>query len=154
MYQTARNNPLGSCSLGNRDREIDLRTFDNTTAESYLVADIEVVRWEQYGLGDAMPFNAMWYTVPPGSTSPADCHPELELSVVLSGSATVSVGDGSAVVVERGGAFLIDSDETHTLHNGTDAPVLVFSAYWMPTKQGTPTEPAHAAEANEATANV
>jgi mannose-6-phosphate isomerase-like protein (cupin superfamily) len=131
-----------------------LRTFDNTTAESYLVADIEVVRWEQYGLDDAIPFNAMWYTVPPGSTSPTDCHPELELSVVLSGAATVSVGDSSAVVVERGGAFLIESGETHTLHNGTDVPVLVFSAYWMPADQDTGSEPAHATEAIEATVNA
>lgn len=108
-----------------------MRTFDNTTAASYLVADIEVVRWEQYGLGDAMPFNAMWYTVPPGSTSPLDRHPEIELSVVLSGSATVSVDD-SVAVVESGGAFLIESGETHTLRNCSDVPVLVFSAYWMP----------------------
>lgn len=134
-----------------------MRTFDNTTADRYLVSDIEVVRWEQYGLGDAMPFNAMWYTVPPGSTSPVDCHPELELSVVLSGSASVSVGDSSAVVVERGGAFLIESGETHTLHNGTDAPVLVFSAYWMPADQDAGPEPAQSAEvsaANEATADA
>lgn len=131
-----------------------MRTFDNTTAESYLVSDIEVVRWEQYGLGDAMPFNAMWYTVPPGSTSPADRHPELELSVVLSGSASLSVGDSAAVVVERGGAFLIESGETHTLHNGTDTPLLVFSAYWMPANQEDCSEPADAAQATETMANA
>jgi quercetin dioxygenase-like cupin family protein len=108
-----------------------LRTFDNTTAESYLVADIDVVRWEQYGLGDAMPFNAMWYTVPAGSTSPPDCHPEVELSVVLSGSVTVS-GDDTEAVVESGSAFLIESGETHWVRNSSDAPVVVFSAYWMP----------------------
>jgi quercetin dioxygenase-like cupin family protein len=108
-----------------------LRTFDNTTAESYLVADIPVVRWEQYGLGNAMPFNAMWYTVPPGSTSPADSHPEPELSIVLNGRVTVSVDD-SVADIEAGNAFLIEGGETHVVRNTGDEPVLVFSAYWMP----------------------
>jgi len=124
-----------------------MRTFDNTRAESYLVADIEVVRWEQFGLGDAMPFSAMWYTVPPGSTSPTDCHPELELSVVLSGSATVTV-DSSVAVVNAGGAILIESDERHSVHNHSDEPVLVFSAYWMPGDEHV------GAEATEAMAHV
>ncbi len=108
-----------------------MRTFDNATAESYLVADIAVVRWEQYGLGEAMPFNAMWYTVPPGSTSPADCHPEPELSIVLGGRVTVSVDD-SVADVEAGNAFLIEAGETHVVRNPGDGPVLVFSAYWLP----------------------
>lgn len=112
-----------------------MRTFTSTTAESYLVADIKVVRWEQYGLGDAMPFNAMWYTVPPGSTSPADSHPELELSIVLDGRVTVSVDD-CAADIEAGTAFLIEGGETHVVRNATDEPVVVFSAYWMPARAG------------------
>ena len=109
-----------------------MRVFDNTTADADWVADIEVARWEQYGVGNSMPFNAMWYTVRPGSTSPADRHPEVELSIVVQGSAVVSSDSGS-VVVERGAAFLIESDETHTVENRSFAtPLLVFSAYWMP----------------------
>jgi mannose-6-phosphate isomerase-like protein (cupin superfamily) len=109
-----------------------MRTFDNTTAETYMVRDIAVARWEQYGLGDRMPFDTMWYTVPPGSSSPPDRHPEVELSVVVTGSARVEVG-GQTADVAQGSAFLLESDETHVVHNrSADQPLLVFSTYWMP----------------------
>lgn len=109
-----------------------MRTFDNTTADTYVVGDIEVVRWEQYGLGDRMPFHAMWYVVPPGSSSPIDCHPELELSIVVSGCAVVQGGEDSGEV-RQGGAFLLDGDEDHSVRNRSlDEPLIVFSAYWMP----------------------
>jgi mannose-6-phosphate isomerase-like protein (cupin superfamily) len=109
-----------------------MRIFDKQAADSYMVSDIEVVRWEQYGLGDSLPFGGMWYTVPPGSVSPPDCHPDIELSFVMSGSAAIEAG-GRLVEVGQGNAFLLDSGETHIVHNRSDVrPLLVFSAYWMP----------------------
>lgn len=109
-----------------------MRSFDQTSASTYLVGDIPVARWEQYEMGGAMPFDAMWYALPPGSTSPPDCHPEPELSLVISGSAVVEAG-GRTTRVEQGSAFLLDSQETHVVHNpSTQHPLLVFSAYWMP----------------------
>ncbi len=109
-----------------------MRMFDNATAETYVVGDIEVVRWEQYGLGHRMPFQAMWYVVPPGSSSPIDCHPELELSIVVSGSAVVQAGEDRGEVAQ-GAAFLLDGDEDHCVTNPSpDHPLVVFSAYWMP----------------------
>lgn len=109
-----------------------MRIFDKQTADTYMVGDIEVVRWEQYGLGDSLPFGGMWYTVPPGSISPPDCHPDIEISFVITGSAAVEAG-GRLVEVGQGNAFLLDSGETHIIHNlCADRPLLVFSAYWMP----------------------
>ena len=109
-----------------------MRTFDKSQARIVMVRDIAVARWEQYGLGDCMPFDTMWYTVPPGSSSPADCHPELELSVVVTGSADVEAG-GRVHQVDQGSAFLLESEETHVVHNRSlDSPLLVFSTYWMP----------------------
>jgi len=109
-----------------------MRTFDNTTADTNAIGDIEVARWEQYGLGDLMPFDAMWYVVPPGSSTPVHSHPEPELSIVVSGSGVLRAGDDSAAV-QPGTAFLLESDEDHTVRNhSTDQPLVVFSAYWMP----------------------
>ena len=108
-----------------------MRHFVSGTAESYAVGEVDVARWEQYGLGDVMPFNAMWYTVPPGVSSPRDCHPELELSVVISGTASVEAS-GTTTEVAKGSCFLLDSDEAHVIHNNSDEPVMVFTTYWMP----------------------
>lgn len=108
-----------------------MRHFVSGSAESYAVGEVDVARWEQYGLGDVMPFNAMWYTVPPGISSPRDCHPELELSVVISGTAAVETG-GTITEVAKGSCFLLDSEEAHVIHNRTDEPVMVFTTYWMP----------------------
>jgi mannose-6-phosphate isomerase-like protein (cupin superfamily) len=107
-----------------------MRKFDNTTADSYAVGDVDVIRWEQYGLGDLMPFNAMWYVVPPGSASPVDCHPERELSLVVSGRAVVRSGE-QRFEVRSGNAFLLDPDEDHQVTNTSDEPLVVFSTYWM-----------------------
>src|SRR5690348_10503718 len=108
-----------------------MRTFDKGAADTYQVERVTVSRWEQYSLGDRLPFQAMWYTVPPDSSSPRDCHPEVELSLVVSGTATVEAGGGTAEV-PPGSAFLLDSGEPHVVHNRADAPLVVFSAYWMP----------------------
>ena len=113
-----------------------MRKFDKGAAGTYLVDRVEVARWEQYSLGDRLPFQAMWYTVPPKASSPRDCHPEVELSIVVSGSAVVEAG-GQIVEVDHGSAFLLDSNEAHVVHNhSTQAPLVVFSTYWMPAAAG------------------
>ncbi|TCC50045.1 cupin domain-containing protein [Kribbella capetownensis] len=109
-----------------------MRTFDLSTGDDQYVKDLRVVRWEQYGLERDLPFQAMWYSVPPGSESPVDQHPELELSVVVAGTAYVVVG-GREHVVPQGNAFLLSSTEAHVVQNrSADTELTVFSAYWMP----------------------
>ena len=109
-----------------------MRTFDLSTGADQYVKDLRVVRWEQYGLERELPFQAMWYSVPPGSESPRDQHPELELSVVVAGTAHVLVG-GREYEVPQGNAFLLGTTEAHVVVNrSADAELTVFSAYWMP----------------------
>ena len=96
-----------------------MRTFDLITGESLFVKDLRVVRWEQYELGGQMPFQAMWYSVPPGSESPIDQHPELELSIVVAGTAHVLVG-GEVHEIPHGNAFLLSSTEAHVVQNRSD----------------------------------
>ncbi|TDO49894.1 mannose-6-phosphate isomerase-like protein (cupin superfamily) [Kribbella sp. VKM Ac-2527] len=109
-----------------------MRTFDLDTGESLYVNDLRVVRWEQYGLGANLPFQAMWYSIPPGDQSPVDQHPELELSIVVAGTAHVLIGD-SVQEIRHGNAFLLDSKEAHVVQNRSEDEVLtVFSAYWYP----------------------
>ena len=109
-----------------------MRHFVSDSAESYAVGVVDVARWDQFGLSDVLPFEAMWYTVAPSSSSPQDRHPEVELSVVISGTASVETG-GQVVDVRPGSAFLLDSDEAHVIHNRSgEVPVTVFTTYWMP----------------------
>jgi quercetin dioxygenase-like cupin family protein len=109
-----------------------MRHFVSDSAESYTVGVVDVVRWEQFAVDDLLPFQAMWYTVPPASSSPRDQHPELELSVVISGTASVETG-GRVVDVAPGSAFLLDSQEAHVIHNRSgQTPVTVFTTFWMP----------------------
>ena len=109
-----------------------MRHFPRDSAESYSVGVVDVARWEQYSLGDALPFQAMWYTVPPESCSPQDCHPEVELSVVVTGTASVEAS-GEITDIAQGSAFLLGSEEAHVIHNrSADTPLLVFTTYWMP----------------------
>jgi uncharacterized cupin superfamily protein len=114
-----------------------MRTFETARTNFEQVGPITVARWEQYRIGaDVMPFGAMWYSVPPGTSSVRDCHPELELSIVLTGTAHVEIGD-TLTEVGAGNAFLLDSEEAHVVHNRTsDQPVLIFSGYWMPLDAG------------------
>jgi hypothetical protein len=110
-----------------------MRTFDNVSADSARVGPLDIARWEQYGLDGTMPFGAMWYTVPAGGSSLRDCHPELELSIVIEGTALVESDSGTTVELPRGAAILFDSEEAHVVHNrDQDAPLTIFSAYWMP----------------------
>lgn len=126
-----------------------MRHFISGSANYYSVGDVEVARWEQYELGDRLPFQAMWYTVPPESSSPRDRHPEVELSVVISGTASVEA-DGPLTEVSAGSCFLLDSEEAHVIHNrSADVPLRVFTTYWMPGTE--PTGAAETAETAEAT---
>lgn len=118
-----------------------MRHFASDDADWYAVGTVDVARWEQFGLEGTLPFQAMWYTVPPSSCSPRDQHPELELSVVVGGTAHVEVG-GALTEVARGSCFLLDSDEAHVIHNrSADEPLQVFTTYWMPL-DGEPAEAA------------
>jgi quercetin dioxygenase-like cupin family protein len=109
-----------------------MRSFDRATSQSIREDVLELIRWEQYGIDDSLPFGAMWYTVPPMSSSPKDEHFEGELSIVLSGRAFVEA-DGRVTEVAAGNAFLLDGDEPHIIHNRSDdTPLLIFSAYWDP----------------------
>jgi mannose-6-phosphate isomerase-like protein (cupin superfamily) len=108
-----------------------MRHFESGSAESYAVGVVDVARWEQYGLKNVMPFDAMWYTVPPGASSPRDCHPEIELSVVISGTASVEASD-VVTDVAKGSCFMLGSEEAHVIHNRGDEPCMVFTTYWMP----------------------
>jgi quercetin dioxygenase-like cupin family protein len=108
-----------------------MRHLTSESADSYLNEGVKVVRWEQFSLGDTMPFQAMWYTVPPTSSTPQDYHPEVELSVVLSGTASVEAS-GEITDVGPGESFLLSSKERHIIHNRTDEPCVVFTTFWMP----------------------
>jgi quercetin dioxygenase-like cupin family protein len=109
-----------------------MRHLARDSAESYPVGVVDVARWEQFGLGDLLPFQAMWYSVPPGSSSPQDRHPELELSVVVDGTAVVEAS-GELTEVAKGSCFLLGSDEAHVIHNrSADTPLQIFTTFWMP----------------------
>jgi quercetin dioxygenase-like cupin family protein len=109
-----------------------MRLYERASGPIQRVGDVDVFRWESYDGVDVLPFQAMWYVVPPGRTSPPDHHPELELSVVVRGAARV-LADGQTFDVAPGGAFLLDSGESHVVHNRSDTePLVVFSAFWMP----------------------
>jgi len=109
-----------------------MRHFASDSAESYAVGVVDVARWEQFGLDRTLPFRAMWYTVPPESSSPQDCHPEFELSVVTGGTASVEAS-GTITDVAQGSCFLLDSGEAHVIHNrSADTPLSIFTMYWMP----------------------
>jgi quercetin dioxygenase-like cupin family protein len=70
--------------------------------------------------------------VPPASSIAPGCHPELELSIVVAGTAHVEVG-GAVIEIAAGNAFLLESEEAHIVHNRTaDQPMVIFSGYWMP----------------------
>jgi len=108
-----------------------MRHFANGSAESYRVGVVDVSRWEQYDLGDLLPFQAMWYSVPPGSSSPRDQHPELELSVVVAGTAVVEAS-GGLTEVPQGDCFLLSCEEAHVIHNRAEGPLRIFTTFWMP----------------------
>jgi quercetin dioxygenase-like cupin family protein len=104
--------------------------LDQSAVPGTQSGQVDVRRWEPFGLGDRLPFFGMWYSVPPGDATLRDCHPEVELSVVVDGTAYVEVA-GEITEVPRGSAFLLDSKEAHIVHNRSgDETLTVFSAYW------------------------
>lgn len=110
-----------------------MHVFNRSTAQASTTGAVEVVRWEQFQGADQLPFGGMWYSVAPGQSSPRDCHPDIELSLVLAGTAEVEAADGTITAVSQGSGFLLASGESHIVHNSSpDTPVVVFSAYWMP----------------------
>jgi quercetin dioxygenase-like cupin family protein len=118
--------------LNRWQRSHHVRVFDPTTTPITPVGSVDVARWDHFGLADVLPFQAMWYTVPTCDRSPRDRHPEVELSVVVAGTALVQSGDATQVV-ESGAAFLLESNEAHVVHNLSEhEPLVIFSAYWMP----------------------
>jgi quercetin dioxygenase-like cupin family protein len=113
------------------EKEPQVHKFDYLSAHNDAVGDVTVARWEQYSEASEFPFRAMWYCIPPGSNSPLDQHPEIELSLVLRGTALVDASS-TQTVIEQGSSFLLNSNEAHTVYNKSDEPLLIFSAYWMP----------------------
>src|SRR3712207_9502472 len=108
-----------------------MRKFDSSSALSDKIGFVDVARWEQYGLGSTMPFGAMWYSVMAGQSSPRDCHPELELSIVLSGTASVETG-GGITDGPAGSAVLPDTEEAAALHKRPAMPGTSFRAHRIP----------------------
>ena len=109
-----------------------MRHLVKEATEPYAVGVVEVFPWDKFSLGHQLPFGAQWYSLPPGSTSPQDCHPEVELSVVVTGMASVEAG-GEITDVAAGGVFLLGSEEPHIIHNrAADQPLMVFTTFWMP----------------------
>jgi mannose-6-phosphate isomerase-like protein (cupin superfamily) len=109
-----------------------VQVLDRTRARTQHVAGLRVTRWAQFGLEGQLPFQAMWYAVPPSGSTYQDCHPEAELSLVVTGTATVEAL-GGLVEVRQGEAFLLPAGEPHVVHNRCeDADLVVFSAYWLP----------------------
>lgn len=97
---------------------------------------IRVGRWTQYDNADELPFGAMWCVVPPGSKTDPDSHPELELAVVVDGSAIFEAGQAT-IEAAAGAAVLLSSNEQHVVHNTSDdSPLVMLSLYWLPTNVG------------------
>ncbi len=117
-----------------------IRVLDRTRARTQHAAGLRVTRWAQFELEDQLPFQAMWYAVPPSGSTHQDRHPEAELSLVVTGTAAVEAL-GGVVEVRQGEAFLLPAGEPHVVHNRSDdAELVVFSAYWLPAGSVEPTD--------------
>jgi mannose-6-phosphate isomerase-like protein (cupin superfamily) len=109
-----------------------VRHLVKEATESFSVGVVDVFPWSKFSLPQQLPFGAQWYSLPPSSTSARDCHPEVELSVVISGTASVEAS-GEITDVAAGESFLLGSEEAHFIHNrSADQPLMVFTTYWMP----------------------
>ena len=104
-----------------------MRKSDTTTADTYAIGDVEVARWEQYGLDDILPFGSIRYVAPPNAGHPVHCHPEAKLSIVVSRRGVVRAGNDSATV-QPGTAFLLASEEGQTARNDAADQPLVKAA--------------------------
>ena len=75
-----------------------MRVINRDNAQLTRSGCVDVTRWEQFGLDSELPFKAMWYSVPPNSSSPPDQHPEVELSLVITGMVKYTEIDSSAAL--------------------------------------------------------
>jgi mannose-6-phosphate isomerase-like protein (cupin superfamily) len=113
-----------------------VRHLIKEATESYAIGVVDVFPLDNYPVGHRLPFGSLWYTLPPNSTSKQDCHPEVEMSIVVSGTASVEAS-GEITEVATGGIFLLDPEEAHIIHNrSADRPLMVFTTYWMPLAAG------------------
>ena len=113
-----------------------MRHLIKEATEPYAIGVVDVYPWDKLPVGHHLPFGCLWYTLPPESTSKQDCHPEVELSIVVSGTASVEAS-GEITDVAAGGIFLLDPEEAHIIHNrSSDQPLMVFTTYWMPLDGG------------------
>lgn len=113
-----------------------MRHLIKEATESYAIGVVDVFPLDNYPVGHQLPFGSLWYTLPPNSTSKQDCHPEVEMSIVVSGTASVEAS-GEVTDVAAGGIFLLDPEEAHIIHNrSSDRPLMVFTTYWMPLDGG------------------
>lgn len=113
-----------------------MRHLVKENTEPFAVGIVDVFPWDKFSLGHRLPFGAQWYTLPPDSTSKQDCHPEVELSIVVHGTASVEAS-GQITDVTAGEVFLLDSEEAHVIHNRSgNAPLMVFTTFWMPAENG------------------
>lgn len=112
-----------------------MRTYSTAGADLTHEYGIEIGRWAQYPGAQDLPFGAMWCVIPPGGHSHEDCHPEVELAVVVSGTARFELpaDPESSADAPLGTAVLLDPNERHVYHNASqDAPLVLLSLYWMP----------------------
>ena len=115
---------------------------------------VRVGRWAQYPANKLLPFDAMWCRVPAGGRTERDCHPEIELAVVVNGSAAfespaaadaatgatadddgtgADSGTGAMTDAPQGTAVLLHGNEPHVVHNkSADEPLILLSIYWLP----------------------
>ncbi|GHF22282.1 cupin domain-containing protein [Streptomyces morookaense] len=107
-----------------------MQTF--TLDDSQLIHEygIGIGRWEHRPKAEQMPFDAMWCRVPAHSASRQDQHPEVELAVVVAGTAVFAV-DGKEVTAPPGTAVLLSPGERHVI-TAAEEPVSILSVYWLP----------------------
>lgn len=109
-----------------------MRKIANESARLEPEFGIRVGRWERYPGLTALPFGAMWCVVDPGASSQPDRHPEVEMAVVVGGTARYA-GDGGTVEAEAGSVVLLDPGEGHVIHNvSAQEPLTILSLYWLP----------------------
>lgn len=96
---------------------------------------LDIARWSQFPAAAAFPFGAMWYVVPPSSASRQDCHPEVEVAVVVRGDGEFEAG-GERLPARPGASVVFASEEAHVIHNtSATEPLVVLSVYWLPTAE-------------------
>jgi mannose-6-phosphate isomerase-like protein (cupin superfamily) len=129
-----------------------MRHLVKESTEPYAVGVVDVFPWDKFSLGLRLPFGAQWYTLPPNATSNQDCHPEVEFSIVVHGTASVEAS-GQITDVAAGEIFLLDSEEAHVIHNRSgNASLTVFTTFWMPLEDGPDSGTAGGEEAEAAMA--